>query len=207
MLKVALVDDDPLVLTLLADRLLPFGVHVEWSGSGPSALQKLRNRGTRPDVLVVDVKMPEMDGYELAHRITSEFQGIAIVMLTALQEQHALTKALEAGAVGFLVKSDPIERIVAGLRSAAEGLHSFSPAVRQGASLKAPHSGSIDPLSPREVEVLLLVAQSLTNDQIAKRLGIARDTVKRHVTSILGKLGVPDRLGAVMWGVRRGLLT
>jgi DNA-binding NarL/FixJ family response regulator len=157
-----------------------------------------------PDVLAVDVLMPGEDGHALTRRLLASFGPLTVVMLTSLDDPDSLSRALAAGAIGYLVKTDPPERIVAGLRAAAAGLRPFSTALPPP---PAPRPvGSADPLSPRELEVLRLLAQSLTNVEVAERLVLSPATVKRHVASILAKTDTTDRLGAVMWAVRLGLI-
>jgi DNA-binding NarL/FixJ family response regulator len=212
-LRVALVDDDPLVLRLLTDTLTASGIEVAWVAHGADEAMALLGAGEAaarlgvgesetspalPDVLAVDVLMPGEDGHALTRR------PLTVVMLTSLDDPDSLSRALAAGAIGYLVKTDPPERIVAGLRAAAAGLRPFSTALPPP---PAPRPvGSADPLSPRELEVLRLLAQSLTNVEVAERLVLSPATVKRHVASILAKTDTTDRLGAVMWAVRLGLI-
>lgn len=202
-ISVALVDDDPLVLRLLTNMLTASGIDVAWASQG--ADEAVARVGTdAPDVIAVDVLMPGQDGHALTRRLLASFGPLTVVMLTSLDDPDSLAQALAAGAIGYLVKTDPPERIVAGLRAAAAGLRPFSTALPPPAAPRP--VGSSDPLSPRELEVLRLAAQSLTNEEIAERLVLSPATVKRHVASILAKTDAPDRLGAVMWAVRRGAI-
>ncbi|HQD21114.1 MAG TPA: response regulator transcription factor [Arachnia sp.] len=202
-ISVALVDDDPLVLRLLTDMLTASGIDVAWAAQG--ADEAVARVGTdAPDVIAVDVLMPGQDGHALTRRLLASFGPLTVVMLTSLDDPDSLAQALAAGVIGYLVKMDPPERIVAGLRAAAAGLRPFSTALPPPAAPR--RVGSADPLSPRELEVLRLAAESLTNEEIAERLVLSPATVKRHVASILAKTDAPDRLGAVMWAVRRGLI-
>lgn len=202
-ISVALVDDDPLVLRLLTNMLTASGIDVAWAAQG--ADEAVARVGTdAPDVIAVDVLMPGQDGHALTRRLLASFGPLTVVMLTSLDDPDSLSQALAAGAIGYLVKTDPPERIVAGLRAAAAGLRPFSTALPPPAAPR--RVGSADPLSPRELEVLRLAAESLTNEEIAERLVLSPATVKRHVASILAKTDAPDRLGAVMWAVRRGLI-
>lgn len=213
-IRVGLVDDDPLVLRLLTDLLTASGIDVAWAAQGADeAVARLSRSGTasrpladgeRPDVIAVDVLMPGQDGYALTRRLLASFGPLTVVMLTSLDDPDSLSQALAAGAIGYLVKTDPPERIVAGLRAAAAGLRPFSTALPPPPAPRA--VGSAEPLSARELEVLRLAAQSLTNEEIAERLVLSPATVKRHVASILAKTDAPDRLGAVMWAARRGMI-
>ena len=202
--RVGLVDDDPLVLRLLGELLGDHGFDVAWAVRTPGAAMERLAAGITPDVVVVDVLMPDEDGHALTRRLLATFGPLTVVMLTSLDDEGSLAAALAAGAVGSLVKTDPSERIVAGLRAAAAGLRPFSTALPPPVAPR--QVGSAEPLSARELDVLRLVAQSCTNEDIAARLVLSPATVKRHVASILVKTDSPDRLGAVIWAVRRGLI-
>lgn len=203
-IRVGLVDDDPLILRLLTDMLTGAGFDVVWVAAGGVEAAARLAEAPAPEVIAVDVLMPGEDGHALTRRLLAGFGPVTIVMLTSLDDPDSLSRALAAGAVGYLVKTDPPERIVAGLRAAAAGLRPFSTALPPPAA-PGP-TGSADPLSERELEVLRLLAQSLTNEEVAARLVISPATVKRHVASILAKTDATDRLGAVIWAVRRGLI-
>lgn len=204
--SIGLVDDDPLLLELLAEALRREGLVVSWTASGDCALECISE--CLPDVIGVDIRMPGIGGFELTKEILASFPGAVVVMLTSLEDSGSLSKAWTAGAIGYLVKTDSPDRVAAGFRTAAAGLKFVSPSLQiQGAcGCNAPGPVAPNPLTSRETEVLELVARSLTNDQIARRLKISVETVKRHVSSILAKLKVPDRLGAVMWGVHNGVV-
>ncbi len=204
-LRVGLVDDDPLVGRLLRDLFVRDGMEVCWvAASASRAMEHLRGPGPLPDVLVVDVMMPGEDGHRFTRRALAEVGPLTVVMLTSLDDTGSLSAALDAGAVGYLVKTDPPERILAALRAAAAGVRPFSTALPPPRGRVVADSPA--PLSARELEVLKLVAASLTNDEIAERLFISPATVKRHVASILARTDTTDRLGAVMWAARRGLV-
>ncbi|MFT3889607.1 MAG: response regulator transcription factor [Arachnia sp.] len=203
-IRVGLVDDDPLVLRLLRDMLTGAGFEVAWVAAGGAEAATRLRQAPAPDVIAVDVLMPGEDGHALTRRLLRSVGPLTVVMLTSLDDPESLARALAAGAVGYLVKTDPPERIVAGLRAAAAGLRPFSTALPPPAAPRP--VGSADPLSDRELEVLRLLAESLTNEEIAARLVIAPATVKRHVASILAKTDATDRLGAVIWAIRRGLI-
>lgn len=204
--SVGLVDDDPLLLQLLAASLGHEGLSVLWACDAAAALRNFAE--SPPSVVVIDIRMPVVSGFHLAWQVLSSFPEAKVMMLTSLEDPESLAGAMQAGAMGYLVKTDPPDRIATGIRAAASGLRAFSPAVGsvEGPTGLMPSDLISSPLTPRETEVLQLMAQSLTNDQIARRLQISGDTVKRHVSSVLGKLNVPDRLGAVMWGVRNHVI-
>ncbi|HMR49906.1 MAG TPA: response regulator transcription factor [Arachnia sp.] len=204
--SVGLVDDDPLVLRLLPPELERRGLEVFWAHPADAALDALDNDAW-PLVVAVDVRMPGTDGFAFTQAVLTRKPTQIVVMLSSLDDNLSLRRALDAGAAGYLIKSDSPDRIAAGLVAAATGLRSFSPGL-PGMMPVEQARGHIahSPLTTREEEVLRLMSQSLTNDQIARRLGIAGETAKRHVSSILNKLDVPDRLGAVMWGMRVGII-
>lgn len=207
--SIAVVDDDAMVSAHLSMMLPGFGVQVAWTAiDAAEARRKLRESEKTPDVMAIDVHMPQVDGHELTRRLLDEFDPLTVVMLTSLDEPSSISAALAAGAVGYLVKTDPLETIALGLRAAAGGLHPFSAtasaALNVATTSVPPNLAS--PLTQREHEVLELMSQSLTNLQIARRLGIHEETVKNHVSAILRKLDVPDRMGAVMWGIRGGVI-
>lgn len=208
-LNIALVDDDPLVLEFLSRLLRIVDIHVTWTATSAASVPGLVRQSERlPDVVAIDIRMPGEDGHALTRRLMEEFPALRVVMLTSSDDPNSMASALAAGAMGYLVKTDPPENIALGLRAAASGLRTFSTTV--GATLQvagvAPKAGR-SPLTLRETEVLALLSQSLTNGQIAKRLGISHETVKSHVSTVLRKLDVADRAGAVLWGVRHGVVT
>lgn len=204
-ISIGLVDDDPLLLQLLSKSLQHEGMVIAWAVDATAAEELLAQ--PLPAVIAVDIHMPDISGFEFVRRVLHRHPGQPTMMLTSLEDSESLARALAIGAVGYLSKVDPPDRIAAGLRAAAAGLRSFSPSLP---TLEAPSAtvrpARASPLTARETEVLELMSQSLTNDQIARRLRISGDTVKRHVSSILGKVEVPDRLGAVMWGIRNQII-
>lgn len=206
-IRVVLIDDDALVLQLLATTLEQQGLQVLWASGATAALEHLNGPTPLPDVLAVDIRMPDIDGLTLTRRILTDHPTLKVVMLTSLDDEHTLTDAINAGAIGYVVKSDPPERIALALRAATGGLRPFTATIVAPTPATPIRPAGPCPLTPREVEVLDLLSQSRTNGQIARELGISTDTVKRHVSTILQKLDAPDRLGAVMWGVRNGVIT
>jgi len=153
----------------------------------------------RPDVVLMDLSMPVMDGVAATRALLSELPGTAVVVLTSFSERARVRDALAAGAVGYLLKDSEPAALVAGVRAAARGEAPLDPRVA-GALLPGADDGRPGArLSPREREVLALVREGLPNRQIARRLGIAERTVKVHLTSVFRQLGVPDRTSAALW--------
>jgi DNA-binding NarL/FixJ family response regulator len=167
----------------------------------------------RPDVVVMDVRMPTMDGLEATRRITASDRDAKILILTTFDLDEYVYEALRAGASGFLLKDRPPEELVVAVRTVAAGDALLSPSVtrRLIAEFAArPEPGrppaELDELTERERDVLLLLAQGASNAEIATRLFVAETTVKTHVAHILRKLGIRDRAQAVVLAYESGLV-
>lgn len=166
----------------------------------------------RPDVVLMDVRMPDIHGPEATRAILEENPDARVVILTVVTDDASVTAALEAGARGFLAKDTPIDSVADAVRAAAQGAAWLSPAAAEvivGRMRKTRSDAvAVDPehsLSPRELDVLRLIAQGLENSEIADTLQISQRTAKNHVSSILGKLGLPSRVQAAIYAVRSGL--
>jgi DNA-binding NarL/FixJ family response regulator len=194
-IRVLLVDDHPLVRAGLAGLLAAEGVAVVAQASnGEEALAAVRE--SEPDVVLMDLSMPGMGGVEATRRLLAERPRTRVIVLTSFHQQARVMEALRAGAVGFLLKdSDPAD-VVAAVRSAAEGNSPVDPRV---AGYLLPGASSEGGLSPREEQVLRLVAQGMSNKQIGASLGIAERTVKVHMGSVFRRIGVEDRTSAALW--------
>jgi DNA-binding NarL/FixJ family response regulator len=197
---VLVVDDHELVrrglLDLLgtADDLTVVGAAVD----GEDALRLAE--ATQPDVVLMDLSMPGTDGVEATRRLARVSPASRVVVLTSFSENERIVAALEAGAVGYLLKDVEPDELLRGVRAAARGDAPFSP---RAARVLLPRTGH--DLSPRERDVLRLVAEGLPNKTIARRLGISEKTVKTHLTSVFTTLGVSDRTSAALWAQRNGL--
>jgi DNA-binding NarL/FixJ family response regulator len=183
------------------------------AGDGAEAVEEARR--TRPAVVVMDIRMPVLDGVTATRRLLAELDPPPyVVIVTTFDDDENLYEALRAGASGFLLKNSPPEQLVEAVRAAAagEGLLSTSVTRRVIAELarhspaEGPAPAALDELTAREVEVLRLMARGLTNAEIADELVITQGTAKTHVSRILMKLGVRDRVGAVVFAYESGLV-
>ena len=198
-IRVMVVDDHPLVRSGLMQLLsAEEGIEVVAGvTSGREALEMVVEAA--PDLVLMDVSMPGMDGIAAAREILQRRPSTRIVMLTSYAEQETVMAALDAGAIGYLLKDAEPEELVRAVRAAARGESPLAPraarAVLASRSAKAPEAY----VTPREGEVLDLVGEGLANKQIAQRLGISEKTVKAHLTSIFQRLGVLSRTEAAIW--------
>ena len=168
--------------------------------NGEEALEKYRE--VQPDVVLMDLSMPVMDGLQATRAILEEFPQARIVVLTTYAGDEDIHRALEAGAMGYLLKDMLAADVLKVIRSVMTGRRGIPPAV---AAKLAEHTPRIA-LTPRETEVLCLIATGLTNANIAERIGRTEETVKVHVKNILQKLDVRDRTEAVAVAARRGFI-
>jgi DNA-binding NarL/FixJ family response regulator len=159
-----------------------------------------------PDVVLMDLSMPGVDGIEATRRVHAVYPDTRIVILTSFSERGRILEAIDAGALGYLLKDADADEIVRGVRAAHEGGSPLDPRVavtlvRQ----RRTTDSTADSLTPREREVLECVAEGLPNKLIARRLGIAERTVKAHLTRVFSVLGVTDRTQAALWAREHGL--
>ncbi|MFC6364399.1 response regulator [Nonomuraea thailandensis] len=177
------------------------------AGQGEEALGLVAE--LRPDVVLMDLRMPVMDGVEATRRIVREYPGVAVVVLTTYDDDRSVDAALLAGARGYLTKDAGRAEIAAALRSAAAGQSTFSPAAAKrlvevlSRSAAEPVTVCPDGLTVREVEVLRLIARGLSNAEIAARLFIAATTVKTHINNAFAKIGVRNRTEAADYARNR----
>lgn len=204
-IRVMIVDDHPVVREGLLGMLeSEAGLEVAGeAGSGDEAV--VRAAELRPDVVLMDLRMRGGDGVSATARILADRPETRIVVLTTYENDQDIVRAVEAGAAGYLLKDTSRADLVAAIAAAARGETVLSPSVasRLVSRMRAPSTVA---LSPREAEVLSLVAEGLTNAEIGRRLFISETTVKTHMLRIFGKLGVSDRTAAVTTALSQGLL-
>lgn len=211
--RVLIVDDHDVFRRGLVQLLADEGVEVVAEASGGAAGVRLAAE-LRPDVVLMDLSMPGMSGVEATRALLAEQPAARIVVLSLSDDGGSMLEALLAGAAGYVTKDASLEQIVGAIRAAAAGDAVIPPAVapevlrRLRAAVPAPDAagGEAVELSERELEVLGLIVDGLDNAQIASRLFISPNTVKSHVASIFGKLGVESRLQASVHALRRGLV-
>jgi DNA-binding NarL/FixJ family response regulator len=215
MIRVALVDDQALVRAGLARILSPadgFDVVAECP-DGRSAVEELP--ALRPDVVLMDVRMPTLDGIEATAQLRERDEPLTVLVLTTFGEDEVLWGAIEAGAAGFVLKDSTAEDLIAAVRAVAGGAAWFDPAVaprmldryRSVVAPAARDAARLDTLTDREHDVLRLMARGATNAEIGATLFVAEATVKTHVGSIFGKLGVRDRAAAIVFAYDHGVVS
>ena len=205
-MRVMLVDDHAVVRRGLADLLTAAGIDVVASLDDGS-LAEAAVRELEPDLVLMDLSMPGTDGISATRAVLAARPQTRVIMLTSFAEHAKIHAALEAGAIGYLLKDAEPEDILKGLRDAAAGGVPLSP--RAAAALlpqnRPAKDATLAALTPREREVLVLVAAGLPNKSIARRLGISEKTVKSHLTKVFTAVGVADRTSAALWAQRHGL--
>jgi len=213
-IKILLVDDQALFregLNTLLSVQPDFEV-VDEASNGEEALRLAIQR--RPDVILMDMRMPVMDGVTATRRLKTLLPDSKVIVLTTFDDDESVFDGLRAGAVGYLLKDVTSERLGDAIRAAARGEYFMMPSITakvmaEFARLSRPAprvEPLVDPLSAREFEILQLVATGLSNKQIADTLVIAEGTVKNHLTNILNKLDARDRMQAVLKAKEYGLL-
>lgn len=205
MISVLIADDHGVIRDGLG-RLIDALEDIELAGTAVDGAEAVeRSRELAPDVVLMDLDMPRMDGIEATRLITEELPGTAVLVLTSFSDRARILGALSAGACGYLLKDASSEEVADGIRAASRGESPLDPrAARTIISARA-EPDPIGALSVREREVLALLVEGLANKLIARRLDISEKTVKSHLTRIFRELGVTDRTQAALWAERHGL--
>ena len=198
-IRVLVVDDHKVVRSGL-EQLLATTDDIELVGTASNGYEAIAAvERLHPDVVLMDLSMPELDGIEATRRISAEHPASRVLVLTSFSDQSRILEALSAGADGYLLKHAEPDDIADGIRAVHAGGSPLDPKAAR-ALVESRRSGRDTPqLTDREREVLLLVRDGLANKQIARRLGIAERTVKAHLTSVFQRLGVADRTQAALW--------
>ena len=205
MIRLLIADDHAVVRTGLQHLVGTFD-DVELVGAVANGEEAVRLcEEQRPDVVLMDIEMPVLDGVEATRRIGAAHPEVAVVVLTSFSDRDQILRALDAGAVGYLLKDAEPEELQKAVRAAARGEAPLDP--RAGRALLSARSASapLEELSDREREVLAMVARGLPNKLIARELSISEKTVKTHLTSVFRRIGVTDRTQAALWAERNGL--
>jgi DNA-binding NarL/FixJ family response regulator len=212
-IRVLVVDDHDLFRTGLASLLSAEpGIEVIGQASGGRAAVRLTDE-LRPEVVIMDVRMPDLSGVEATREIVEANPETRVLVLTVSSEDSDVAAARQAGACGFLAKDTPIDSLVVAIRAASSGAAWLSPRAAEvvlGRLRTVPPEQQAEPsaleqLSPRELDVLRLIASGMENAEIADELGISPRTAKNHVSNILAKLGLPSRVQAAVYAVRQGV--
>lgn len=205
-IRLLIVDDHPIFRDGLRGTFAddPTFAVVGEAGNGAEALAQVERLGV--DVVLMDLRMPEMGGVEAIRRLTQANPAVRVLVLTTFDTDSDVLPAIEAGATGYLLKDAPRDELLRAVRAAARGEAVLAPsvAVRLMGQIRKPAS---DPLSQREREVLRLIADGATNREVATKLFVSEATIKTHLLHIYEKLGVRDRAAAVGEAYKRGLLT
>jgi DNA-binding NarL/FixJ family response regulator len=206
MIKVLIADDHPLVRHALT-QLLGGADDIEVVAVAADGREAVEMAGaTSPDVVLMDLEMPHLNGIEATRALTAAGSGARVVVLTTFSDRDRILGALDAGALGYLLKDAEPEEIIRGVRAASVGDSPLAPrAAREMISDRSAPSSTTD-LSARELQVLGLVAEGLPNKLIARRLEISEKTVKAHLTRVFAEIGVTDRTQAALWAQRNNIV-
>jgi DNA-binding NarL/FixJ family response regulator len=215
LVEVFLVEDHRLFRQGLSELLAANDPALHIAGSATSAEEALKRiPELLPDVVLMDIHLPGMSGTEAIRRLAVLCPSVRVLVISGSAEDHDVMEAILAGASGYLLKTAPIEEITTGVHAAAEGASLLSPVVaaqlldhvRDNASSLRVGAAPVGQLTPRELEVLRLMAQGMENSQIASELVISTRTARNHVASILEKLQMHNRIQAAVYAVRHGVV-
>lgn len=208
-MRILIVDDHMLFAEAIQLALRDQGIdEVEIATDGEEALRAVGDEARRPDVVLMDVGLPDRSGIALGAEVVQRWPTVRVIALTALNDRTVMREAMQAGFRGFLTKDAQVSRVVNAIRT----VHGGELVIPQVLAAPSSRSGNLDAdllarqLTDREREVLALLAEGCTSEGIAGQLGISRNTVRTHVQSILAKLGVHSRLEAAAFAVRHGVV-
>ena len=202
-----LIADDHAVVRQGLRTFLSFDADLELVGEARDGREAVEMAGRlKPDVVLMDLMMPVMNGIAATTTIRRDYPEVEVIALTSVLDDASVADAVRAGAIGYLLKNASPQDLHRGIRAAAAGQVFLSPeaAAQLVRQVKAPQKP--EPLTPREIEVLRLLALGRANKQIARKLGLGEETVKTHVSNILGKLQAASRTQAALHAIRTGLV-
>jgi DNA-binding NarL/FixJ family response regulator len=204
-IRVLIADDHGVIRDGLGRLIsaLPDMELVGTAADGAEAVERVRE--LEPDVVLMDLDMPKIDGIEATRRVLSERPGTAVLVLTSFSDRPRILGALEAGACGYLLKDVASDEVAEGIRAASRGESPLDPRAARTILTARAEPDPLGSLSQREREVLALLLDGLPNKLIARRLEISEKTVKSHLTRIFREIGVSDRTQAALWAERQGM--
>ena len=205
MIRLLIADDHSVVRAGLAQLAATFDdvEVVATAADGAEAVERCVE--TQPDVVLMDLEMPDVDGIEATRRIGELAPEAQVVILTSFSDRERILRALDAGAVGYILKDATPDEVAEAVRAAARGESPLDPKAARTLLASRREQEPAGQLSEREREVLVMVAEGLQNKQISHQLGISEKTVKAHLTSVFRAIGVTDRTQAALWAERNGL--
>ncbi|MBA6262941.1 MULTISPECIES: response regulator transcription factor [unclassified Colwellia] len=207
MINVALVDDQQLVRQGIAGLLsLSDDISIIWQAENGEHAQEMLASEMIPDVLLLDIRMPKVNGIELVKILRSQGSTLPILMLTTFDDSELFMQSLQAGANGFLLKDVSLEKLVNAVKTLADGGFVAEPVVMKQLNQGLNDAPMIDNLTEKEQQILKLVAGGFSNKEIARSIFLAEGTVKNHVSTILSKLNTRDRTRAVLIALNQGLI-
>ncbi len=204
--KILLVDDHSVVrqgLRLFLEMEDDFEIVGE-ADNGREALEKIEQ--LKPDVVLMDLMMPEMDGIEAIGKGKVRFPDVEFVALTSVLEDRSLVKAVKAGAIGFLLKNTVADELCRSIKTAAQGVVHLSPEASRRLMTALQTLGPLEELTERELEILIFLAKGMSNNDIACALSVTEKTVKTHVSNVLSKLNVKSRTQAAVYAWQSGIV-
>jgi len=210
-ISILLVEDHTIVRGGLA-AIIGFEADMKVIGEASDGVEAVEMAcRLKPDVIIMDLLMPNMDGIEAMTHIRAENPEAHVLVLTSFGDTDKMLQAVKAGAQGYILKNAPPEELLNAIREVSRGAISFQPAIANqiidGLSKSERVEPQDEPLTGRETEVLVLIANGLSNDEIAEALTISKRTVNVHINNIMGKLHLANRAQAAIYAVRKGLIT
>ncbi|MDP7592543.1 MAG: response regulator transcription factor [Litorilituus sp.] len=208
MINVALVDDQQLVRQGIAGLLsLSENISILWQAeNGEHAQQLLQETEQKPDVMLLDIRMPKVNGIELVNLLRAQGKTLPILMLTTFDDSELFLQSLKAGANGFLLKDVSLDKLVNAVNTLADGGFVAEPVVMKQLNKGLSDVPIIEELTEKELQILKLIAGGFSNKEIARSIFLAEGTVKNHVSTILSKLNTRDRTRAVLIALNQGLV-